>query len=377
MVSIKDVRKSNLAFKLTQSPSGLVAVFAGATRGIGMGTLKQFAKHARAPKVYIIGRSKKSATNLLEELTLSNPDGIFEFIETEISLIKNVDLACEEIKSKEKKVDILFLSAGFLSWDGRNGMAVPISMRIQGWYAVDTPEGIDVAQSLRYYSRLRFVHDLLPLLTASPVPRVISILGGGKENAIDLNDLEVKKDFSLAKAAANGTTQTTLAFEELASSYPSVTFIHKYPGFVNTGVIDPLMASASGIYAIPATIFRWVLLPIVNLFSTSIDEAGERGLFLATSARYPPAKPNAKSVGVPLPHGLQVAQSSIVTDGAGNGVYRVGADDESAKESPVLQGYRIDKVGKKVWDETQAVWGRALESSGWFLRFHQLDGWIC
>lgn len=97
-----------------------------------MGTLKQFAKHARAPKVYIIGRSKKSATNLLEELTLSNPDGIFEFIETEISLIKNVDLACEEIKSKEKKVDILFLSAGFLSWDGRNGMAVPISMRIQG-----------------------------------------------------------------------------------------------------------------------------------------------------------------------------------------------------------------------------------------------------
>jgi hypothetical protein len=47
------------------------------------------------------------------------------------------------------------------------------------------------------------------------------------EKAIDINDLEVRNDFSLAKAASNGTTQTTLAFEELAKSYPSVTFIHK------------------------------------------------------------------------------------------------------------------------------------------------------
>jgi NADP-dependent 3-hydroxy acid dehydrogenase YdfG len=122
MVNIKDVRKSNLAFKLSGHASGLVAVFVGATSGVGMGTLKQFAKYATAPKVYVIGRSKTGATPLLNELKVSNPEATFEFIETEISLIKNVDLACDEIKSKEEKVDILFMSPGYLSFDGRQGV---------------------------------------------------------------------------------------------------------------------------------------------------------------------------------------------------------------------------------------------------------------
>jgi NADP-dependent 3-hydroxy acid dehydrogenase YdfG len=122
MVNIKDVRKSNLAFKLSGHASGLVAVFVGATSGVGMGTLKQFAKYATAPKVYVIGRSKTGATPLLNELKASNPEATFEFIETEISLIKNVDLACDEIKSKEKKVDILFMSPGYLSFNGRQGV---------------------------------------------------------------------------------------------------------------------------------------------------------------------------------------------------------------------------------------------------------------
>jgi len=228
----------------------------------------------------------------------------------------------------------------------------------------ESSEGIDIPHALRYYSRLRFAYDLLPLLAASPVPRVISILAGGKESAIDLDDLEVKKDFSTFKAAANGTTQTTLALEELAKSYPSITFIHKYPGLVNTGAVDRMMTTATGIYSVPANIARWTILPLINLFSTSVDEAGERGLFIATSARYPPANPKTEVVGIPLPQGVKVARSSIVESDGGNGVYRLGADDESAEESSVLPGYRSDNAGVTVWEKTQAVWDRALERSG-------------
>lgn len=123
MVNINNVRKSNLAFKLSGHASGLVAVFVGATSGIGMGTLKQFAKYAQAPKVYILGRSKKAAVSLLSEIQSSNPEGKFEFIETEISLMKNVDLACDQIKANEEKVDILFMSPGYLSFDGRKGLS--------------------------------------------------------------------------------------------------------------------------------------------------------------------------------------------------------------------------------------------------------------
>jgi NADP-dependent 3-hydroxy acid dehydrogenase YdfG len=119
MVNIKDVRASNAAFK--ESKKSLVAVFVGATSGIGMGTLKQFAKHAHSPKVYIIGRSKSSSAPLLNELAASNPQATFVFLESEISLIKNVDKVCADIQSREDKVDILFMSPGYLSFDGRNG----------------------------------------------------------------------------------------------------------------------------------------------------------------------------------------------------------------------------------------------------------------
>jgi len=42
MVSLKDVRNANLAFKASKSRPNMVALFVGATSGIGLGTLKQF-----------------------------------------------------------------------------------------------------------------------------------------------------------------------------------------------------------------------------------------------------------------------------------------------------------------------------------------------
>ncbi|KAA8573162.1 hypothetical protein EYC84_003673 [Monilinia fructicola] len=335
MVAIKAIRASNATFRSKSTP-GMVAVFAGATSGIGLGTLKAFIKNANAPKAYIIGRSESAAAALLEDLRRSNASATLIFLQGELSLIKEVDRLCDEINSKEKKVDFIFLKS---------------------------PEGIDIPQSLRYYSRLRFAYNLLPLLRPAPNPRVISILAGGKEKAIDLNDLEVKQGFSMIKAAGNGTTQTTLAFEELAKSNPQISFIHKYPGFVNTGVVGRFMSSAKGIYAIPATFFRWVVLPILNLFATSVEEAGERGLFLATSARYPSAESReGGQSGVELPAGVEIAISSAIGENGGsNGVYRLEADDESVPDGDILPGYRKDNVGRVVWESTVGVWERALE----------------
>ena len=141
----------------------------------------------------------------------------------------------------------------------------------------------------------------------------------------------------------------------------NVTFIHKYPGFVATGGIDNLMTTASGIWTIPATVARWVLVPLLQLFSTHVDVAGERGLFIATSARYPPAQPKTDYVGAALPKGVEVAKSSVVMDGKGNGVYLLDENDESTPEAPVMPGYREKGKDNAVWESTIGVWERALE----------------
>ncbi|TVY49875.1 Oxidoreductase [Lachnellula occidentalis] len=322
MVNIRDVRTSNGVFK--QTNSGLVAVFVGATSGIGMGTLKQFAKNANSPTIYILGRSQSAAKPLLDELSTSNSKAVLNFIETEVSLMKNVDKACDEIKFKETK---------------RRRNRHPAS------------------PTLLHPSPLHLQPPRPPPRIAQPARNLHPRRRA--ESEIDLSDLELKANYSGLKAMSSGTTQTTLAFEELAKTNPSVTFIHKYPGFVDTGVVDRLLRDTTGLWALPATFARWFILPILDCFATSTDEAGERGVFLATSARFPPLKkPDGwEAAAVPLPEGVKEISEET-------GAYRLGAKDESVDAVPVLVRYRQEGAGEKVWESTLAVWERALARSG-------------
>jgi NADP-dependent 3-hydroxy acid dehydrogenase YdfG len=119
MVNIKIVRNSNNS--LQHLPPGLVAVFAGGTAGIGLGTLRAFAKNCNAPKAYIIGRFHEKAIRIIDNLKSINSGGSFVFIEGQVSLIHDVDRMCEEIKKLETHIDILCMSPGYLTFTGNDG----------------------------------------------------------------------------------------------------------------------------------------------------------------------------------------------------------------------------------------------------------------
>lgn len=116
MVTLGEVHASNALISST-FPPGLVAVFVGATSGIGEITLKTFAKYSRQPRVYFVGRSQDAADRIAAECKQLNPQGEFNFIKADVSLIRVVDEVCESIKAKEKHINILFLSAGVASMD--------------------------------------------------------------------------------------------------------------------------------------------------------------------------------------------------------------------------------------------------------------------
>lgn len=97
-------------------PQGLVAVFVGGTSGVGEYTLKAFAKYAPNPRAYIVGRSHEAADRVIKECKQLNPDGKFEFIKADVSLLKNVDGVCRQIKSKETAINILFETQGTMAF---------------------------------------------------------------------------------------------------------------------------------------------------------------------------------------------------------------------------------------------------------------------
>lgn len=120
MVSLSTVLSSNALISSTLPP-GRVAVFVGATSGIGEITLKKFAKYTLKPRAYFIGRSQEAADRIATKCKALNSAGEFIFIKADISLIRVVDEVCNSIKVKEKMINLLFLSAGVPSMD-RSGM---------------------------------------------------------------------------------------------------------------------------------------------------------------------------------------------------------------------------------------------------------------
>jgi NAD(P)-dependent dehydrogenase (short-subunit alcohol dehydrogenase family) len=118
MVALSAIRSSNSRIS-SSLPLHLVAIFVGATSGIGLYTLKAFTKYARWPRVYFIGRSQATGDCIVAECKELNPEGKFLFVRADVSLIKNVYKVCEDIKTKEETLNLLMMCQGTLV--GRTG----------------------------------------------------------------------------------------------------------------------------------------------------------------------------------------------------------------------------------------------------------------
>lgn len=114
MVALDKVLESNAQIAKTY-PEGLVAVFAGATSGIGEIALRNFVQHTTKPRVYVIGRSQEACARIDIDLKTVNPGGEYIFMRSDLSLIRNVDDICNKIMAKEAYINVLFMSQGTLN----------------------------------------------------------------------------------------------------------------------------------------------------------------------------------------------------------------------------------------------------------------------
>ncbi|KAF5694558.1 hypothetical protein FGLOB1_14186 [Fusarium globosum] len=318
MVSLSQVQQTN-ASAASKLPAGLVAVFAGATAGIGETALKAFAKYTTQPKIYYIGRSQEVGDRLKIELKELNPEGEYVFIKKDMSLLKNVDEVCRDIKSKETVLNVLFLN---------------------------TEEGLPLVTGLTIYSRNRLTVNLLPLLKKSPsLRRVISVMAGTHEGKLFSDDIAARNIpfTSIHNSRGHMCSALTLSLEALARQAPEVSFIHNFPGSVDTSLIrsgDGFMMQVMKYWFKVSMTVRRQWLPK--------EECGERHAWLCLTGRYPDKEGSE--------NGIKEGEVAVGTDGnKGSGVYSVDWDGESASVEVVklLDGFKEEGLVEKVWKDQE------------------------
>lgn len=204
---------------------------------------------------------------------------------------------------------------------------------------IETSEHLHLIAALNYYSRVRAIINLLPLLqNATSLRRIVTVGGGGHEGAIDTTDFQALR-VPLPDLRPHLITLITLGLEAVARTAPEVSIVHDYPGTVKTPLLKDL----------PEEMLR-------DAVFVPLEECGERHVYLATSANYPPR--SGDSIGVPLGDGIDVASGS--TGEPGNGMYSVGQDGGGL--SPAVQELLTDLRGKgmvdAIWRHTEAEFKR-------------------
>jgi hypothetical protein len=117
--------------------------------------------------------------------------------------------------------------------------------------------------------------------------------------------------------------------------------VHGYPGSVNTGLYRDMKGP-----------------PFDPKDAMPIEECGERQLYLASSARFPPKYDESMIV---TGYDVEVAVRS--TGEVGSGVYSVGKDCESASSEVggLLAGLRESGMVEEAWRHTELEFKRITE----------------
>ena len=212
MPSLTAIRASNAAFSPSYTP---VAIFVGGTAGIGQGIAEAFARHTNGnAHLIIIGRNQTAADSILSQFPKPSSESsavtpTHEFVQCDVSLMKNVHAATKDLLTRVSKVNFLVMTPGYES--------------MKGWE--ETEDGVDKKLALDYYARWKFISDLLPALKRAKEvgedAKVLSVLAAAKGAVIDTDDIGLKKTFSFIKAKRQIPTYNDLMMEVNKLSFPS------------------------------------------------------------------------------------------------------------------------------------------------------------
>ena len=138
----------------------------------------------------------------------------------------------------------------------------------------------------------------------------------------------------------------------MCSSDLGTTFVHAYPGIVKSGA-----ARGAGPVLFPLLNMLTVLL---RPWMVPVGESGERHLYAATSATFPPRADGLDRAR--LGEGQTAAVGS--TGEGGSGAYLLSWNAEPCGKEKVMREHREQGNMKRVWDHTMEVFEKICGTEG-------------
>ncbi len=237
-----------------------IFLITGGTSGVGKATALGLAR--LGAKIVIIGRSSESGQNALHAIAKATGNERGEVLVADLSLQSSIRKVSEEFKRKYDNLHVLANLAGAMYFEKQL-----------------TQEGRERMFAVNYLSHFLLTNQLLDMLKESRPSRVLTVAGAPrflKHATINFEDIQLEKQFSGLRAAAQAMFARTLFTFELAKrlDQTGVTAVAFHPGLVKSN----LLKTAQNV--------PWFLKVMAPFMQALAKDECEIGVYLAASREF-------------------------------------------------------------------------------------------
>jgi NAD(P)-dependent dehydrogenase (short-subunit alcohol dehydrogenase family) len=296
------------------SLSGKTAVVTGATGGLGYETACMLAEHGA--RVILAGRNADKGADALRRIRAKSPEVDIAFEPVDLGSLASVTAFGTRLCAAGVPIDILVNNAGVMTPPTRK----------------TTSDGFELQFGTNYLSHFALTARLMPLLTAAPAARVVSLSSvAARQGQIDFTNLQSENYKPMVAYSQSKLACLMFGFELQRRSKAngwSITSIAAHPGIARTDLIVNGMGDGS-----PAALVRRYL-PFVF---APVPQAALPTLFAATA-------PDAVPGGYYGPKGFQEIRGKVGPTSA--------------------PGAALDTtVARRLWDTSQQLAGVAFPAA--------------
>jgi NAD(P)-dependent dehydrogenase (short-subunit alcohol dehydrogenase family) len=206
MVNLATARGLNAEYFKLHSASALIV---GGTSGIGQSIAFKIAQYTQKPLIVVSGRDEVRGQETIDALKAINKEGSYSFEKCDLTKMKDSRMLANKLAENHQSFNLLIISSGFLSMKPRT----------------ETEDGIDEKLAVNFFGRFNLMNRMMPMLTTAANQgqrvTVLSVFAAGEGRSLDLNDIGLMKNFSLASAASHASNCNDLMTEVLHSLFLS------------------------------------------------------------------------------------------------------------------------------------------------------------